>query len=44
MEIGIGLPGTVAGVTGAQILDWARRAEHRGFLPRGARSSRLPEL
>lgn len=31
MEIGIGLPGTVAGVTGAQILDWARRAEHRRF-------------
>ncbi len=31
MEIGIGLPGTVAGVTGAQIVDWARRAEHRGF-------------
>ena len=31
MEIGIGLPGTVAGVTGAQMLEWARRAEHREF-------------
>ena len=31
MDIGIGLPGTVAGVTGGQILDWARRAEHHQF-------------
>ncbi len=31
MEIGIGIPNTVQGVTGAQLLDWARRAEDAGF-------------
>ena len=31
MEIGIGIPNTVAGATGAQLLEWARRAEAAGF-------------
>jgi len=31
MEIGIGIPNTVPGTTGAQMLDWARRAEAAGF-------------
>lgn len=31
MDIGIGLPNTVGGATGAQLLDWARRAEAAGF-------------
>src|SRR5919199_5064488 len=31
MDIGIGLPNAVAGVDRAGIVDWARRAEERGF-------------
>ena len=31
MEIAIGLPATVPGVERQQLLDWARRAEERGF-------------
>lgn len=31
MEIGIGLPNNVAGVPGPSMIDWARRAEQRGF-------------
>lgn len=31
MEVGIGLPATIPGVTGEQLVDWARRAEARGF-------------
>jgi alkanesulfonate monooxygenase SsuD/methylene tetrahydromethanopterin reductase-like flavin-dependent oxidoreductase (luciferase family) len=31
MRIGIGLPNTVPGVGGAGLVDWARRAEERGF-------------
>jgi alkanesulfonate monooxygenase SsuD/methylene tetrahydromethanopterin reductase-like flavin-dependent oxidoreductase (luciferase family) len=31
MRIGIGLPATIPGATGAGILDWARRAEDTGF-------------
>jgi alkanesulfonate monooxygenase SsuD/methylene tetrahydromethanopterin reductase-like flavin-dependent oxidoreductase (luciferase family) len=31
MEIGIGIPNSVVGTTGAQLLDWARRAEQAGF-------------
>jgi alkanesulfonate monooxygenase SsuD/methylene tetrahydromethanopterin reductase-like flavin-dependent oxidoreductase (luciferase family) len=31
MEVGIGLPITIPGVTGEQALEWARRAEARGF-------------
>ncbi|GAA1858952.1 LLM class flavin-dependent oxidoreductase [Asanoa iriomotensis] len=31
MEVGIGLPSTVPGVTGARLLEWARRAEETGF-------------
>ena len=31
MDIGIGIPNTVQGVTGAQLLDWARRADVAGF-------------
>jgi alkanesulfonate monooxygenase SsuD/methylene tetrahydromethanopterin reductase-like flavin-dependent oxidoreductase (luciferase family) len=31
MEIGIGLPTTIAGVEREQVLEWARRADARGF-------------
>lgn len=31
MDIGIGIPNTIPGVEGAQLLDWARAAEERGF-------------
>ncbi|MGY1604060.1 LLM class flavin-dependent oxidoreductase [Geodermatophilus sp. SYSU D00815] len=31
MEIGIGIPNSVRGTTGAQLLEWARRAESAGF-------------
>jgi len=31
MDIGIGIPNTVPGMSGAQLLDWARRAEAAGF-------------
>jgi len=31
MDIGIGLPSTIPGVGGEQTLEWARRAEARGF-------------
>lgn len=31
MRIGVGLPNTIPGTQGPLILDWARRAEHRGF-------------
>jgi alkanesulfonate monooxygenase SsuD/methylene tetrahydromethanopterin reductase-like flavin-dependent oxidoreductase (luciferase family) len=31
MKIGIGIPNSVVGTTGAQLLDWARRAEAAGF-------------
>lgn len=31
MEVGIGLPATIRGVEPAQLLEWARRAEARGF-------------
>jgi hypothetical protein len=31
MEIGIGLPATIPGVTGSQLTDWARRADEAGF-------------
>ena len=31
MDIGIGIPNTVPGVTGALLLDWARRADRAGF-------------
>jgi alkanesulfonate monooxygenase SsuD/methylene tetrahydromethanopterin reductase-like flavin-dependent oxidoreductase (luciferase family) len=31
MDIGIGLPATIRGVTGAELLEWARRADARGF-------------
>ncbi|HWI03952.1 MAG TPA: hypothetical protein VNT52_09030, partial [Acidimicrobiales bacterium] len=31
MEIGIGIPNTVAGATGPQLLEWARRADAAGF-------------
>ena len=31
MDVGIGLPATIRGVPGAQLLEWARRAEARGF-------------
>lgn len=31
MEIGIGIPNTVRGATGAQLLEWARRADAAGF-------------
>jgi alkanesulfonate monooxygenase SsuD/methylene tetrahydromethanopterin reductase-like flavin-dependent oxidoreductase (luciferase family) len=31
MELGIGLPNHIAGVSGTTVIDWARRAEQRGF-------------
>lgn len=31
MEIGIGIPNTVPGATGTQLLEWARRADRAGF-------------
>jgi alkanesulfonate monooxygenase SsuD/methylene tetrahydromethanopterin reductase-like flavin-dependent oxidoreductase (luciferase family) len=31
MEVGIGLPATIPGVERAQVLEWAARAERRGF-------------
>src|SRR4051812_15084094 len=31
MDVGIGVPATIPGVTGEQVLEWARRAEARGF-------------
>ena len=31
MEIGIGIPNSVPGATGAQLLEWARRADQAGF-------------
>src|SRR3712207_2134836 len=31
MEIGIGIPNSVRGTTGAQLLEWARRADAAGF-------------
>lgn len=31
MDVAIGLPNAVPGTTGAQLIDWARRAEERGF-------------
>ena len=31
MDVAIGLPNAVPGTTGAQITEWARRAEERGF-------------
>jgi alkanesulfonate monooxygenase SsuD/methylene tetrahydromethanopterin reductase-like flavin-dependent oxidoreductase (luciferase family) len=31
MDVGIGLPTTIPGVTGEQVLEWARRAEAREF-------------
>jgi alkanesulfonate monooxygenase SsuD/methylene tetrahydromethanopterin reductase-like flavin-dependent oxidoreductase (luciferase family) len=31
MDIGIGLPTTIAGTTGEQVVEWARRAERAGF-------------
>jgi alkanesulfonate monooxygenase SsuD/methylene tetrahydromethanopterin reductase-like flavin-dependent oxidoreductase (luciferase family) len=35
MDIGIGLPATIPGVTRDQVLGWARRAEERGFASLG---------
>ncbi|MDQ4143507.1 MAG: LLM class flavin-dependent oxidoreductase [Actinomycetota bacterium] len=32
MDIGIGIPNTVPGATGGQLLEWARRADAAGFL------------
>src|SRR4051794_9001494 len=31
MNVGIGLPATIPGVSGDRVIDWARRAEERGF-------------
>ena len=31
MDIGVGLPNAIAGTTGAQVLEWGRRAEACGF-------------
>jgi alkanesulfonate monooxygenase SsuD/methylene tetrahydromethanopterin reductase-like flavin-dependent oxidoreductase (luciferase family) len=31
VDVGIGLPNTIVGTTGSQLLDWSRRAERSGF-------------
>ncbi|MGZ5338014.1 MAG: LLM class flavin-dependent oxidoreductase, partial [Thermoleophilaceae bacterium] len=31
MEIGIGLPTTIPGVKGSEVIEWAKRAEDAGF-------------
>ena len=31
MDVGIGLPATIPGVEGTQVVEWAKRAEARGF-------------
>jgi alkanesulfonate monooxygenase SsuD/methylene tetrahydromethanopterin reductase-like flavin-dependent oxidoreductase (luciferase family) len=31
MEIAIGVPNSIRGTSGAQLLEWARRAERAGF-------------
>lgn len=36
MDIGIGIPNSVRGVTGRQLLEWARRAEAAGFSSMGS--------
>jgi alkanesulfonate monooxygenase SsuD/methylene tetrahydromethanopterin reductase-like flavin-dependent oxidoreductase (luciferase family) len=36
MDIGIGIPNSVPGTTGAQLLDWARRADRAGFSTMGS--------
>jgi alkanesulfonate monooxygenase SsuD/methylene tetrahydromethanopterin reductase-like flavin-dependent oxidoreductase (luciferase family) len=36
MDVGIGLPNAVPGATGKQLVDWARRAEGRGFSSLGS--------
>jgi alkanesulfonate monooxygenase SsuD/methylene tetrahydromethanopterin reductase-like flavin-dependent oxidoreductase (luciferase family) len=35
MDVAIGLPSTVPGTTGAELVEWARRAEARGFTSLG---------
>ena len=35
MDIGIGLPAAISGVEGRRIVDWARRADERGFSSAG---------
>lgn len=35
MDVSIGLPNTVPGTTGEQLVEWARRAEARGFVSLG---------
>jgi alkanesulfonate monooxygenase SsuD/methylene tetrahydromethanopterin reductase-like flavin-dependent oxidoreductase (luciferase family) len=35
MDVSIGLPNTVPGTTGGQLVEWARRAEARGFTSLG---------
>jgi hypothetical protein len=42
MEVGIGLPTTIPGVTGEPVLEWARRAEARGFSSLGTPSDPDP--
>ena len=36
MDIGVGLPATIPGVEGAELIEWARRAEACGFSSLGA--------
>lgn len=35
MDVGIGLPSVVSGASGAELVEWARRAEARGFTTLG---------
>ena len=36
MQIGVGLPATIPGVTGPEILEWARRADAGGYRTYGS--------
>src|SRR3954470_7233060 len=43
MEVGIGLPSTIPGVGREQLLEWARRAEARGFSMLGTTARRVAD-
>jgi len=42
MDVGIGLPATIAGVTGKQLIEWARRSDDAGFSTLGTLWRPLP--
>jgi hypothetical protein len=41
VNIGIGLPTTIPGVTGQQVIEWARRADAAGFSSLGTVTERI---